>query len=68
LTAARKWGELWHLDGTPRLQRNAILRARNTDDYSFTEWIYGPTALTLDQEPALYQEIPLASIEPASAS
>jgi salicylate hydroxylase len=68
LTTARKWGELWHLDGTPRLQRNAILRARNTDDYSFTEWIYGPTALTPDHEPALYQEIPLASIEPASAS
>ena len=43
---ARKWGELWHLDGTRRLQRNAILRARDTYDYSFTDWIYGPTALT----------------------
>ena len=51
---SRKWGDLWHHDGTRRLQRNAILRARDTDDYSFTDWIYGPTALTPDQEPPLY--------------
>ena len=56
---ARKWGELWHLDGTKRRRRNAILRARDTYDYSFTDWIYGPTALTPDQEPALYRAIPL---------
>ena len=61
---ARKWGELWHLDGTRRLQRNAILRARDTYDYSFTDWIYGPTALTPDQEPAPYRVIPLDSVEP----
>ena len=60
---ARTWGELWHLDGTKRLQRNAILRARDTYDYSFTDWIYGPTALTPEQEPALYSAIPLDSIE-----
>ncbi len=60
---ARMWGELWHLDGTRRRQRNAILRARDTYDYSFTDWIYGPTALTPDQEPALYRAIPLDSIE-----
>jgi salicylate hydroxylase len=58
---ARTWGELWHLDGTRRLQRNAILRARDTRDYSFTDWIYGPTALTPDQEPELYRAIPLDS-------
>lgn len=64
---ARAWGELWHLDGARRRQRNAILRARDTYDYSFTDWIYGPTALTPDQEPALYRAIPLNSIpaEPA---
>jgi 3-hydroxybenzoate 6-monooxygenase len=62
---ARKWGELWHHDGTRRLQRNAILRARDTYDYSFTDWIYGPTALTPREEPPLYQEIPLASVQPA---
>jgi salicylate hydroxylase len=61
---ARKWGDLWHLDGTRRLQRNAILRARDTDDYSFTDWIYGPTALTPDQEPPLYPDIPLDSVQP----
>jgi salicylate hydroxylase len=60
---ARDWGHLWHLDGTKRLQRNAILRARDTYDYSFTDWIYGPTALTPDQEPALYPVIPLNSVE-----
>jgi 3-hydroxybenzoate 6-monooxygenase len=59
---ARTWGELWHLDGTRRLQRNAILRARDTYDYSFTDWIYGPTALIPEQEPALYRAIPLDSI------
>jgi 3-hydroxybenzoate 6-monooxygenase len=56
---ARKWGELWHLDGAKRLRRNAILRARDTYDYGFTDWLYGPTALTPDQEPALYEAIRL---------
>jgi 3-hydroxybenzoate 6-monooxygenase len=65
---ARKWGELWHLDGTRRRQRNAILRARDTCDYSFTDWIYGPTALTPDHEPALYRAIPLDSVEPENSS
>jgi salicylate hydroxylase len=60
---ARTWGQLWHLDGTRRQQRNAILRARDTYDYSFTDWIYAPTALTPDQEPALYRAIPLNSIQ-----
>jgi len=59
---ARTWGALWHLDGTRRLRRNAILRARDTYDYSFTDWIYGPTALTPEQEPALYHAIPLDSV------
>ena len=60
---ARAWGELWHLDGTRRRQRNQVLRARDTYDYSFTDWIYGPTALTPDQEPALYRAIPLDRAE-----
>jgi 2-polyprenyl-6-methoxyphenol hydroxylase-like FAD-dependent oxidoreductase len=58
---SRKWGDLWHLDGTKRLQRNAILRARDTYDYSFTDWLYRPTALTPGQEPALYRAIPLGA-------
>ncbi len=62
ILTARAWGELWHLDGTRRLQRNAILRARDPRDYSFTDWIYGPTALTPAQEPDLYRAIPLDSV------
>jgi salicylate hydroxylase len=61
---SRKWGELWHLDGTKRLQRNALLRARDTYDYSFTDWLYSTTALTPDEEPALFRPIPLDSAEP----
>ncbi|MFE6099372.1 FAD-dependent oxidoreductase [Streptomyces laurentii] len=60
-TTARAWGELWHLDGEPRLQRNAIMRARDTYDYAFTEWVYGPTALTPDEEPAMFTPIPLST-------
>jgi 2-polyprenyl-6-methoxyphenol hydroxylase-like FAD-dependent oxidoreductase len=62
--AARGWGQLWHLDGSRRRQRNAILRARDTYDYRFTDWIYRSTALTPDQEPARYREIPLDSVAP----
>jgi 2-polyprenyl-6-methoxyphenol hydroxylase-like FAD-dependent oxidoreductase len=60
---SRVWGQLWHLDGIRREQRNAILRARDTHDYGFTDWLYGPTALTPDQEPAPYQPIPLDSAD-----
>lgn len=60
---ARAWGNLWHLDGQQRGQRNAILRARDIYDYSFLDWIFGPTALTPDQEPEPYQPIPLGSVE-----
>jgi 2-polyprenyl-6-methoxyphenol hydroxylase-like FAD-dependent oxidoreductase len=59
---SRAWGQLWHLDGTRRRQRNEILRARDTDDYSFTDWLYASTALTPDQEPAPYREIPLDTV------
>jgi salicylate hydroxylase len=64
LTTARAWGELWHLDGVRRLQRNAILRSRDTYDYSFTDWIFGPTALSPEQEPPLYTPVPLDSVDP----
>ncbi|MGP4087412.1 FAD-dependent oxidoreductase [Streptomyces sp. KR55] len=60
-TTARAWGELWHLDGEPRHRRNAIMRARDTYDYSFTDWVYGPTALTPDEEPEMFTPIPLSS-------
>jgi 3-hydroxybenzoate 6-monooxygenase len=68
ILTARAWGGLWHLDGPKRLQRNVILRTRDTYDYGFTDWIYRPTALTPDQEPAMYQPIPLDSVPAGQAS
>ncbi|WP_344453687.1 FAD-dependent oxidoreductase [Actinocorallia aurantiaca] len=65
LTTARAWGELWHLDGIARLQRNALLRARDIYDYSFTDWIYGPTALTPEEEPPMFTPIALDSVPAA---
>ncbi|WP_435135370.1 FAD-dependent oxidoreductase [Actinacidiphila sp. bgisy144] len=61
VTTSRAWGELWHLDGTARQQRNTLLRARDTRDYAFTDWLYGPTALTPDQEPPMFTPVPLSS-------
>ena len=62
LSTGRAWGELWHLDGVKREQRNVLLRSRDTYDYSFTEWIYGPTALTPEHEPPIYTTVPLNSV------
>lgn len=59
-STARAWGELWHLDGERRLRRNAVLRERDVHDYGFTDWVYGPTALTPDEEPAMFTPIPLS--------
>ncbi|MFE3203371.1 FAD-dependent oxidoreductase [Embleya sp. NPDC059237] len=58
---ARTWGELWHLDGLARAQRNTILRERDTYDYTFIDWLYGPTALDPDQEAPMFTPIPLDS-------
>ena len=60
LTTARAWGELWHLDGEQRELRNELLRARDVHDYGFVDWLYGPTALTPDQEPPMFEPQPLA--------
>ncbi|MGW5668247.1 hypothetical protein [Micromonospora sp. NPDC003776] len=60
---ARAWGDLWHLDGVDRERRNVLLRARKVDDYSFTDWIYGPAALFPEDEPAMFAPIPLASAD-----
>jgi len=61
LTTSRAWGELWHLDGVAREQRNALLRSRDPYDYSFVDWLYGPTALEPEQEPELFVPTPLES-------
>jgi salicylate hydroxylase len=61
LTTSRAWGELWHLDGTPRRQRNALLRERDPHDYAFVDWLYGPTALDPHDEPPMFEPIPLST-------
>lgn len=61
IETARAWGDLWHLDGQPRLQRNVLLRSRETTDYAFTDWVYGPTALFPEDEPEMFRAIPLDS-------
>lgn len=63
ITTARSWGALWHLDGIARRQRNVLLRERDTYDYTYTDWIFGPTALTLEQEPEPYPTRSLDSVE-----
>lgn len=60
---ARAWGDLWHLDGVARERRNVLLRDRLVDDYSFTDWLYGPTALFPEDEPPMFEPIPLASAD-----
>ena len=68
LLTSRAWGELWHHDGTKREQRNTLLRARDTYDYGFVDWLYERTALTPDQEPEMFRPIPLDSVPVGSAS
>ncbi|MFE2936288.1 FAD-dependent monooxygenase [Streptomyces sp. NPDC059278] len=68
LSTSRTWGELWHLDGTAREQRNVLLRARDTYDYSFIDWLYGATALTPDEEPEMFTPIPLSSADGVAPS
>lgn len=58
---ARAWGDLWHLDGPAREQRNALLRARDTYDYTYADWLYGPTALFPEDEPDMYPVVPISS-------
>ena len=62
LTTARQWGELWHLAGEARLWRNAVMRGRDVDDYSYVDWLYGPTALVPDEEPTMF--VPHSQREP----
>ncbi|MCP2354813.1 salicylate hydroxylase [Nonomuraea thailandensis] len=55
LTTARAWGELWHHDGDKRLWRNGVLRGRDVHDYAYVDWLFGPTALTPEQEPPMFR-------------
>lgn len=40
-TRARTWGEIWHVDGLPRLLRNELFRDRRVDDFKHIDWLYG---------------------------
>lgn len=57
LQTGREWGEFWHHDGAKREWRNSVLRARDVYDYSFVDWLYGPTAMTPDQIPPMFEKI-----------
>ena len=61
VTTSRAWGKLWHLDGEEREQRNVVLRNRDTYDYSMTDWLYGPTALFPEEEPPMFEPIPITN-------
>ncbi|UDY23389.1 FAD-dependent oxidoreductase [Nocardioides sp. Kera G14] len=68
LATSREWGILWHHVGTKREQRNAILSARDTYDYSFVDWLYGPTALFPEDEAEMFTPIPLDSVDVGAAT
>jgi salicylate hydroxylase len=63
LATSRQWGILWHHVGLKREQRNVIVRARDTYDYSFVDWLYGPTALFPEDEAPMFTPIPLDSAD-----
>lgn len=68
LSTGRAWGELWHLRDPERLQRNAIFASIDPHEWAFTDWVWGPTALFPEDEPALYNKIPLSSVVLEDAS
>ena len=39
---ARTWGDIWHVSGAGALLRDELFRRRPADDYSYTDWLYGP--------------------------
>jgi salicylate hydroxylase len=39
-SAARLWGDVWHVDGLARLIRNELLTTRAPQDYRRTDWLY----------------------------
>lgn len=43
---ARAWGELWHLDGEERVQRNALMGELHSCADAFTGRVSGPTQLS----------------------
>ena len=39
---ARTWGDIWHVSGVGALLRDELFRRRPSDDYNYTDWLYGP--------------------------
>ena len=39
---ARTWGDIRHVSGLGALLRDELFRRRPADDYSYTDWLYGP--------------------------
>lgn len=66
LTTSRQWGQLWHLPQPEAGFRNALLEARDTYDYSFTDWLYKDTALTPEEEPEMFAPLSIHD-DPAKA-
>lgn len=62
LSTGRVWGELWHVDGLKRVQRNQIMRSLDPHTWAFTDWVWGPTALFPEDEPEMFSPIPLDSV------
>lgn len=63
LSTGRIWGELWHLPDAKRVQRNAVMRGIDPHAWAFADWVWGPTALFPEEEPPMFEPIPLASAE-----
>lgn len=59
LSTGRVWGELWHLRDEERLARNAVFDELDPHEWAFTDWVWGPTALFPEEEPAMFTPIPL---------
>jgi salicylate hydroxylase len=43
-SAARDWGEIWHVDGVSRLLRNELMRALDPAEHGprYVDWLFGP--------------------------
>jgi salicylate hydroxylase len=39
-TTARLWGDIWHVDGTAKLLRDALLLDRDPADHRHVAWLY----------------------------
>jgi 2-polyprenyl-6-methoxyphenol hydroxylase-like FAD-dependent oxidoreductase len=40
-SAARTWGDIWHVDGVAKLIRDELLRTRDVADHRHVTWLYG---------------------------